>query len=50
MNKWELEQTLNKLEICRDLLVRHIPEIYARETIDECLSAINKVKKDIEKA
>jgi hypothetical protein len=50
MNKYELEQTLSKLNIVRELLFQHIPEIYAREASRETLKAIEQIKKDIENA
>ena len=50
MNKYELEKTLSKLNIVRELLFQHIPEIYTREASREVLKAIKQVEKDIQEA
>lgn len=47
MNKYELEKVLSKLDICRELLFQHIPEIYAHDASVKILEAIARVKKDI---
>ncbi len=47
MNKYELEQALKLLGICRDLLVGHIPAIYTNKASIEVIAAIKQVEKDI---
>lgn len=39
MNKYELEQSIDKMEIVIKLLSRHIPERYANRTLIEALNA-----------
>jgi len=49
MNKYELEKVLSKLNIVRELLFQHIPQIYTSDALTEVLKSIERIKKDIGK-
>lgn len=47
MNKYELEQAIDKMEIVIKLLSGHIPQIYIKTTLDEAIEASSKMKIDL---
>lgn len=47
MNKYELEQAIDKMEIVIKLLSCHLPQIYVKDTLDEAMEACLQMERDL---